>query len=93
MLVEMPRLGQNGNPSLSKAGKRRKNARDGNTNQKIDRERLAMAWVSDFSLCIQMIARREVRGSDAMRAPKSELCLATSLTMMMIIAEIPTLIR
>jgi len=90
-VAEMLRLGQNCTPRVSSAGKRRKNNSDGNTSQKIDRERLDICSSLAFSKCNHKIARMEVSGNEAMRAPMKELRLATSLTMTITIADIPTL--
>jgi hypothetical protein len=89
-VVEILRLGQNCIPRVRRAGNRRKNTSDGNTSQNIDWERLAIVSSLAFSTCNHRMASREVSGREAMRAPKKELRLATSLTRTTTIAEIPT---
>lgn len=84
------KLVQNCIPRFSRTGNSRKNASDGNTSQKIDRERSDIFSTLAFSTCIQIRARRDVSGREAIRAPKNELRFATSLTMTMTLAEIPT---
>jgi hypothetical protein len=50
---------------------------------------MAVSWV--FSKCIQRIAKSEVNGRDAIKAPNRELRLAISLTRVIVRAEIPIL--
>jgi len=78
--TDMPRLAQKCRPLESRAGKSKKNAREGSTSQKIERERSAIACVSVFSTYIQIKASKDVSGNEAMSAPTKELRLAISLT-------------
>jgi len=88
----MPMLGQKCSPWCNSAGKRRKNPKEGSTNQNIDWESWEILSSPAFSNCIQMMASREVSGNDAMRAPIKELRLANSLIRTIMAADIPTFI-
>jgi|AMWB02.1.fsa_nt_gi hypothetical protein len=91
--TEIPKLTQKCNPLVSRTGKSRKNANEGNTRKKIDRERSAIAFVSVLSIYIQIRASRDVRGNEAISAPKNELRLAISLTATIMDAERANLTR
>jgi hypothetical protein len=91
--IDRLKLHQKVIPRFINVGKRMKNASDGNTRKNIERERSAICFVPAFSNRIQRIAKSEVRGREATKAPKIELRLATSLTITTTSAETTIFVR
>ena len=85
--MDKARLSQNSSPCLSSKGKTRNRTNDGKTSQNICEESCAICDEDEPSARSQTNARRDVRGSDAIRAAKPGDRFATSEMVAMSIAE------
>jgi hypothetical protein len=89
--IDIPSAGQKSISLCSRRGRARNNTKDGMTNQKMSLLNIAICSVSLVSLYNQIIAKMEINGKEARKAPRTSFFFAISLAPTIIPPERRTL--